>query len=132
MCCVASAKEKRDFLIAMKRKGKKWFRAWRTSLPDGGAYFDRTYRYQPGVNYALTQTGKRWRGQYNYDKPRGLHAFSTRENARCYRSQPSCGERIFPVQCHIDDLVVMGHGQIVMRKVTILKRDWPKKWKVQR
>jgi len=130
MCCEPGAKEKRDFLDAMKKRKRKTFTAWKLLVSDGQAALS-SYWYHPGLNYALTAKGKRWRGNYNGWTPRGVHCLYTKAQAQIYAA-PYLDHYVIPVQCHVDDLVVMGGGQYVLRKVTILKKDWPKKWKARK
>jgi len=138
MCCYASKIDKHIFLADMKKRRRKTFTAWKVSPHNGKSAFGiPDYYYHPGVNYAMDCKNKRWRGKYSIVFPRGLHCFLKRRDAVDYKEKTppeECGtnERVIPVQCRVDDLVVIGDGEIVMRKVTILKKDWPKKWKVQK
>lgn len=130
MCCYPSAQEKREFLADMKKRRRKTFTAWRALWPNGQSPYVTSYYYRPGINHAFAMyTAQKWRGKYDSDHPLGLHCYRTAQDAE-KAGWPDV--IIIPAECHVDDLVVLDTVQIVMRRVTILKKDWPKKWKVMK
>lgn len=119
MCCYADPKAKREFL---KKLGKrKTFWGWKVLITDGLALF-QPYQYRAGVN--TTKAAKR----YNQGRPGGLHTYT----AKPRESMAEDNETIVRVQCHRDDLICVedvsnmwgSNRQAVLRKLTILKKDW--------
>ena len=126
MCCYANRKTKEDFLAEMKRKRRKIFTAWKVIRKDGGAIFGN-HQYCPG-----THTAEVTEDTYDKHRPQGIHVFYDRDLARyaasCvkYNRLRSPNAKFIPVQCHIDDLVIMDYDEMVLRKIHIDKKRWNK------
>ena len=127
MCCHANKQAKEDFLAEMKKKRRKTFTAWKVLHSEGLAYIIYDYHYSPGIHRVEVTEDT-----YSTRKPRGIHVFMNKEFAIKYGNRSSATSLI-PVQCHVDDLVVMGgdswhYGfnsqEAVLSKVKITKKDW--------
>lgn len=127
MCCYASPQLKEKFLAEMRCKRRKTWIGWKTICFNGHPATAYRYLYHPGVNHALDRSGKRWKGRYSQATPCGIHVSPLTKETRLSK-RPRCFVVRIRVVCHVDDLVVMGHGQYVMRKVTILRKDCPASW----
>lgn len=115
MCCMATAKAKKEFLAELGKR--RTFTAWKVlcssgRVPNGSPVF----LYRPGINVD-PQAPK---GRYNKRRPRGLHV--CKKAAFCL--YPQKWERQVCVICHRDDIIAVGGDQIVVRKLTIRKADW--------
>ena len=120
-----------------KKARRKTFIAWKVVnlRRDGGlrplhGTFD--YTYKPGVNHAFTNSDRRvyrtkekWTGRYDMEYPSGIHVYINKADAeRCYSHGTTSTKVMFPVTCHVDDLVRADWVQAVLRKATILRKDW--------
>ena len=117
MCCYANRQEKEDFLARMKKRRRKTFIAWKVVYSDGKSAVAFNYQYSPGVHTSHVSENT-----YKTGRPRGIHV---------YMYRPPAGSKYtvtIPVQCHVDDLVIMDRTvyrqEAVLIKVKIRKKDW--------
>ena len=123
MCCILDRSEKRKIIADARKRGRKTFVAWKIVVRNNDGTLapevaNWRYRYQPGVNHALTRSGRRWRGRYNPRRPCGIHVFRSHPSVLWYTP------RVIQVICHVDDLVCASCGQAVLRKVRIPKAEY--------
>ena len=136
MCCIADKQTKVDFLKDMNKSGKKYFTAWKALRPCGGASMafvrglgisSRPFQYSPGTHKAHVTEDT-----YDENNPKGIHVFIYRTTAA--RWARNFDEVLIPVQCHVDDLVIVGadegfapqYQEAVLTKIRIRKESWVK------
>lgn len=110
MCCYADRQGMKDFLDDLGPT--RIFFAWKRLTSGGDAPIGQQ-QYKPGTNVPL-----RLHQTYRSSDPTGLHV---------HIDGPPWIENGYvavPVRCHRDDVIRMGHGQAVLRKLTILKANW--------
>ena len=76
------------------------------------------YQYSSGVHIAEVTEDT-----YDTNRPRGIHVFM---------KKPKCDWGVVAVQCHVDNLVIMGRSDLrsqeaVLTLIRITKKDWKNK-----
>lgn len=110
MCCYADRQGMNEFMDDLGPC--RIFFAWKRLLPDGLAPIGQQ-RYKPGTNVPL-----RLHQTYRPTDPTGLHVYIDKPCENIWT------DPIVRVRCHRNDLIRMGQGQAVLRKLTIFKKDW--------